>query len=338
MKKRKIGIFGGGFNPLHNGHVNSCVQVKDNFNLDHIYVVPVHKPVHKKNIKKILNKDRYLMIESFFSGLNPDITVHDYEFKSKKPNYTIYTIDYFHKTFPEDDLYLIMGIDQFLYLDSWKDIDKILNLCHLIVTSRPPYPWPITKNKLPKIVKEMHENFKNHSIDLKTNKTIHFYKLNDIEISSFQIRNHMTKGASIEKMVPKKINTLIKTNLKNNFEEITHFCSQIITEKQGFNVLGWNFIKTNYFSDFVIISSALNKTHCISLSEHIVDLVKEKYHIKPKHVEGIKGGEWVIVDYGSLIIHLFYDFIRNKYQLEELLEKGNSLNLHTSPSRSKNES
>ncbi|HWU42544.1 MAG TPA: ribosome silencing factor, partial [Bdellovibrio sp.] len=65
--------------------------------------------------------------------------------------------------------------------------------------------------------------------------------------------------------------------------------------------------------------------HAAAMAENIVLAVKEEYNIHPQSVEGIDEGRWVLVDYGSLIIHLFYDFVRQEYNLEKLWKDGKDL-------------
>jgi nicotinate-nucleotide adenylyltransferase len=63
------------------------------------------------------------------------------------------------------------------------------------------------------------------------------------------------------------------------------------------------------------------------MAENVVIAVKEEYNVHPQSVEGIDEGRWVVVDYGSLIVHIFYDFVRQEYNLEGLWRDGKDMGL-----------
>jgi len=76
-----------------------------------------------------------------------------------------------------------------------------------------------------------------------------------------------------------------------------------------------------------LIASGTSTRHAASLAENVVQAVKEEYNVLPQSVEGVDEGRWVVIDYGSLIVHVFYDFVRQEYSLEKLWKDGKDLNL-----------
>ena len=80
-------------------------------------------------------------------------------------------------------------------------------------------------------------------------------------------------------------------------------------------------------SEFVVIASGTSTRHAAAMAENVVMAVKEEYNVLPQSVEGIDEGRWVLVDYGSLIVHIFYDFVRQEYSLENLWREGKDLGL-----------
>lgn len=134
--KKKIGIFGGTFNPIHHGHLVNIELIKENFNLDFIIFIPVKIPVHKIISDPVDSSERFEMIRLAISGIDY-FQVSDIELKRKSPSYTITTLEELNKIYPEDTLFLIIGSDSFNELDTWKEYKKILSDYNLIVMMRP---------------------------------------------------------------------------------------------------------------------------------------------------------------------------------------------------------
>lgn len=80
-------------------------------------------------------------------------------------------------------------------------------------------------------------------------------------------------------------------------------------------------------SEYAVIASGTSTRHAAAMAENVVMAVKEEYNVHPQSVEGIDEGRWVLVDYGSLIVHIFYDFVRQEYSLENLWRQGVDLGL-----------
>lgn len=133
----KIGLFGGTFDPLHNEHINICITAKTEFMLDKVFVIPSGNPPHKKSGLFASKEDRFNMTKIAFE--NSEIIVSDYEMQKKEPSYTINTLKYFKKKFPNDDIYLIIGADSLIDIKKWNKPVEILSLCKIIVCKRKGY-------------------------------------------------------------------------------------------------------------------------------------------------------------------------------------------------------
>lgn len=97
--------------------------------------------------------------------------------------------------------------------------------------------------------------------------------------------------------------------------------AQVIYDKKGFNILVLDVREICTMTDFFIIAEGTVDRHVKALSQTIIDeFAKEKRD--PLHVEGQQEGDWVVIDYGDFVIHLFIPELREKYALEELWEKG----------------
>ncbi|MDE6540324.1 MAG: nicotinate (nicotinamide) nucleotide adenylyltransferase [Ruminococcus sp.] len=131
----KIGIYGGSFNPVHNGHIHLAETAMKDFGLDYIFFVPSRISPHKSSDEYISGADRLEMLKLACSG-NKKFHVSDYELKSDRTSYSIYTIEHFRRKFPHDKLFLLIGSDMLMSFDTWYCFEKILSYVTLCVVSR----------------------------------------------------------------------------------------------------------------------------------------------------------------------------------------------------------
>lgn len=134
----KIGIFGGTFNPVHNGHINMIKNIKEKTDLDVVYFVPSFQTPDKFfQIEKISPKDRYLMVKKTIKSLDLKwLKVSDFEYKQKGTSFTYKTINYFRNKFPKDDLIWIMGEDRYKGFEKWENYEYIISNAEVIVYRR----------------------------------------------------------------------------------------------------------------------------------------------------------------------------------------------------------
>lgn len=132
-----IALFGGSFNPVHNGHVNLVKEVAAAVKLDRVIVMPTYISPFKKDDCGFVadGNDRLEMCRLAFEKLDY-VEVSDYELSLKKVSYTINTLEHFKTLYPNDSLYFIMGSDMLLSLDRWNRFEDIMKLCTIVAASR----------------------------------------------------------------------------------------------------------------------------------------------------------------------------------------------------------
>ena len=109
--------------------------------------------------------------------------------------------------------------------------------------------------------------------------------------------------------------------MEKNSENI-NFITQLIYDKKGFNILVLDVKDISTITDYFIIAEGNVDRHVSSIAQNIIDELKTKRHITPSHVEGKELGDWVVIDYLNVMIHLFIPSLREKYQLEKLWDNG----------------
>jgi len=193
---KRIGILGGTFNPIHNGHLALAAAAKEEFALDKIIFLPSGKPPHKD--KEIADKeDRYNMVKLAIKG-GPDYTISRLELDREGYSYAVDTFNVLKKAFGKSvKLFYIMGLDSINEILSWKKPLELFKLCEFIVGTRPGTRVRTFKRlvKFPPLQKEVD---KIHLIELKE------------DISASDIRQKIKKGKSVEKIVPKTVLAYLK--------------------------------------------------------------------------------------------------------------------------------
>ncbi len=137
---RKVGILGGTFDPPHMAHLVVAQEALERLFLDRVIFLPAFVPPHKTNVQMTPFDTRLAMVHAAIKD-NPRFEVWDLERTMTPPSYTVRTLYVLREDHPEwKEIFLIVGSDALLELESWKDPDEILRLCSLVVFPRPEYP------------------------------------------------------------------------------------------------------------------------------------------------------------------------------------------------------
>lgn len=335
MIKNKIGLFGGTFNPIHIGHLNSMLTVAEKLNLEYIKVIPAREAPLRKKVQGPTPEQRLEMVKLGLKNYDDILKVDDVEILKSGMSFTIETL---HKLLNGEDgsnYFLIIGADQFEKFDKWKNYKEILQTVNLIVTSRPGSGLPHSRNEIPPAIMELVDDYDQNIAILKSGREIHFIQLEDINISGTEIRKKIRFGANVENLMAPEVKKYIDENKLfqhigpkvTDFEEFTHFCAQVLKDKNGIRIKGYDLRLLDKASEFTLIASGNNTRHVSALAEYVVKAVKDKYEALPFAMEGQSEGRWVVVDFGGLILHIFYDYIREEYRLEDLWKEGQQMEL-----------
>jgi len=133
----RLGLLGGSFNPLHNGHLAIAGQSREALGLDRVLFVPTSYPPHKPNGSLAPAQDRYEMVRLAIAS-NPSLAISDVEFRRPGKSYSIDTIRLLQQEYGrQTQLFFLIGLDAFLDFPSWRDPQTLLTLCRFVVLSRP---------------------------------------------------------------------------------------------------------------------------------------------------------------------------------------------------------
>lgn len=127
----RLGVFGGAFNPVHNGHINLAKSFITSLKLDLLFIVPTADPPHRQSADFAPPQDRFNMLIAAFSNVEKAV-VSDMEFRRIGKSYTYDTVQELKAEYPGADIYLLLGEDQLLKFEEWyryRDILKDVTLC-----------------------------------------------------------------------------------------------------------------------------------------------------------------------------------------------------------------
>ncbi len=219
MHLRGTGLFGGTFNPIHNGHLRIAEEVREAFNLSRIYFIPSAVPPHKTNRELAEAGDRFEMIERAVAA-HPDFVVSDVEVKRQGRSYTIDTVRYFKTVLPENTpCYLLLGADAFFEIDTWKAYDALFDHIPMIVMRRPgpdarhetQFCENAAKILTTRISKDYRLNADRFVLEDPRKQPVFLFNVTSLDISSTRIRDMVRQGRSIRFLVPDVVEKYIRS-------------------------------------------------------------------------------------------------------------------------------
>lgn len=194
---RKIGILGGTFNPIHNGHIHIGKEALKALDLEKVIFVPTGRPHHKLNDAALINENlRYRMVSLAIQG-KKGFDLSDYEINKKGFSFTYETLRYFNKIYKDSQLYFISGADCLIDIYTWKNVQDIFARASLVVFNRPGF----SKEDIIKQKKKVEEDFHTKIITL---------DVEPLKISSTDIRNAVKNHGEIKDEIPKAVMNFIK--------------------------------------------------------------------------------------------------------------------------------
>lgn len=190
----KLGLFGGSFDPIHQGHVQPVLDARDRLGLDRVIYLPTARPPHKPGRQFAPSHARFSMVELALLD-EPDLRVSPLELTPGRPAFTIDTLEHFRNERPDASLFLIIGGDSFASFESWKRWNEIPQIAQLVVLVRPG--WEIDKTR---------QGLSQDLVALAGSDRVHFVANAAVDVSSTELRSRIASGAEIpEEMLSERV-------------------------------------------------------------------------------------------------------------------------------------
>ena len=195
----KIGIMGGTFDPIHNGHLMLGRFARDLFELDEIWFMPNGIPPHKSNDRiELRTKHRIEMVRKAISN-EDDFVLQLYEAQNQEINYSYLTMEHFREVYPEHEFYFIIGADSLFNIEKWRCPERLLKTCVILAAYRDG------KNQ-----KEMDEQIA--YLNDKFDADIRLLSTPNVDISSSEIREKLSLHEDVSDAMPASVYEYILQN------------------------------------------------------------------------------------------------------------------------------
>ncbi|KTC78280.1 nicotinate-nucleotide adenylyltransferase [Legionella brunensis] len=204
-------IYGGTFDPIHKGHLNTAINVQNHFNFDQFIFLPCKIPVHK-NDAIATTKQRIEMLKLALKNLNKNFTIDLYEINRESPSYMVDTLEYFrHQLGANAAITLLLGADSFLQLPEWHQWERLLTLGNLLVMKRAS----TDDTRVPAALKKLlisHETDNSNTILNNPSGFIYRFDAGNFDVSSTWIRQRLAENKEITNYLPQEVLQYIKQN------------------------------------------------------------------------------------------------------------------------------
>ena len=200
MTKRRIGIYGGSFDPIHLGHLLVAETCREQLQLDELRIIPAHVSPFKVDQYPSDDKQRLEMLQLAVSGQD-SFVVDARELQRGGVSYTVDTLRELHREFPDSEFFFLMGADSLTDFLKWKEPREICQLAWIVVVGRGGYadiPWHVLEGLLDK---EKYQQTLAMKVDMPL-----------IELSSTELRQRAATGRSLRFRMPRPVEQYIKAH------------------------------------------------------------------------------------------------------------------------------
>ncbi len=199
MSNERIGIFGGSFNPIHNGHLALGKAVCDQLALDRLIFMPAGYPPHKPHGNLAPGVHRHAMLKLAVEH-DPRFSVSTLELDAQGTTYTVNTLKTLRTMFShDDDLFFVMGADSLVDLVNWRSLRELAGLCTFVAAARPGVSGESMKAQIDVL---------DHSVGAR----VEVVEMLLMDVSSSEIRRRVACKEDISNLVPESVSSYIAQN------------------------------------------------------------------------------------------------------------------------------
>jgi len=214
MALKRVGVFGGTFDPPHLGHLILAEEIREAFSLSEMYFMPCNEPPHKDREDLTDAKHRFAMVVAATLH-NPAFVASPIEVNRAGKSYSIDTIRELQESIGDEaQIVFVTGLDAFIEIETWKDYEDFLDLCHVVVVSRPGHGFEELA-KLPEWIVDrvLRDEADDSPAELPEEEwRVLLSDAVHIDISSTDIRERIARGASIRYMVPSEVERYVRSH------------------------------------------------------------------------------------------------------------------------------
>ncbi len=323
----RIGLFGGTLDPIHFGHLRSAEEIREAMGLDEVWFVPAAFPPHKQHENITPFSDRLAMLELATASVE-HFKVSPIEMERPGPSYSIDTLRELRKRHGSKiDLFFIIGSDAFLDIETWKDYSHLTDFASLVIMGRRHGDLERTREVISRAFPAYKAQGKKGVYTASARGTIYLNSVTHLAISATDIRRRARIGLSVRFLVPEIVRRYMRENniYATKSLPLEHRPSELlvreiaseVSENKGEEIVVLDMRGRSPLADFFIIAQGRSTRHVQGTANKTQKNLKKK-GIRCIGIEGEQEGKWILMDYGDVVVHLFYEPIRDLYDLEGL--------------------
>jgi len=318
-----VGIFGGTFDPIHNGHLGAMSQVCAKIPFDRVHWVLSARPPHKDQTTASI-QHRFAMLNLALESESIYVA-DDAEIKRASKSYTVDTIEDLRRDHAEASIYVIIGGDSLINLPRWHRYSELIEKVNWVVMHRPGYSLDVDA--------QLSDRFVSSPELLKDSAggKIWCMEQSNFAISSTELRAELTRDESqpttffAQDHLPPPVLTYIRQHQlykkrRMNPEQIKDQVVDALENIKGQDIKVIDIADISDFADFMVVASGTSDTHVKALAREASDNLR-KQGVKPLNEDGSDIGEWVLVDFGDVVLHVMRPEVREYYDLEKLWDE-----------------
>ena len=211
QNKRKVGIIGGAFNPVHYGHLRAAEEVRIKLGLEKILFIPSGNPPLK--IKDLADASHRYEMTRLSIETNPFFDISDIEYRGSRKSYTVETLTALGERHPENEFFLILGNDSFLDIPAWYQPERLMELANFVVVSRPGFRFSDLSPRISAVPETLSaldvRALEMYHLRLESGRELFLLNITPMDISATAVRTLVKGGKSIKYLLPEKVESYI---------------------------------------------------------------------------------------------------------------------------------
>jgi nicotinate-nucleotide adenylyltransferase len=200
----QIGILGGTFNPIHNGHLHIASEVLRACALDQIWFMPACLPPHKDLADAVSFADRFAMVEAAIEPF-AHFVASDLEGRRGGRSYSVKTLEELRQLHPVDEFTFIMGLDSFAEIGLWKSYTRLFDLCHIAVAARPGFEGDLAQLLPVAVADRFCYDADALKLTGKSGFSVQLVRQTSADVSSTEIRRKLAAGESLNELISTRV-------------------------------------------------------------------------------------------------------------------------------------
>ncbi len=300
----RIGVFGGTFDPIHEGHLVAASGVLEALSLDRVLLVVANMPWQKAGREDQAGaEDRFAMVSAAVAGIQ-GLEASRIEVDRGGITYTADTLRELREEIPDAELVVVVGSDVAEDMGSWERLDEIAELATVAVVGRGSRVTDALLRTLRGRVEAV--------------------RIPVLETSSSEVRARVAAGLDVEGLVPSGVARIIHRNAlyrgpgARKLPSVALVAARAAAAKALSRVAVLDMSALSTFCDAFVIADGSNSRQVRAVVDEVEKKVKEEEGRGPDQVEGLEACRWVLMDYGDVLIHVFGEGTRDFYSLESL--------------------